>query len=71
MLRFLDENRNVASGRQSHLDRMISALRLIERRQALAEAVSLDPRDRVFGRVKDGLGASKNLGCDVVFVDLV
>jgi hypothetical protein len=50
---------------------MISPLRLVERSQALSESVSLDPRDRVIRRIEYGFGAPQDIGCNVVFVDLV
>src|ERR1035437_957366 len=50
---------------------MVSSLGLIVLREALSKPVSLDPRDGVLSGVKDGLGAAKDFGCDVVFVKLV
>src|SRR5437763_16792439 len=70
-LRLMNENRNIASGRESHLDGVIAALCLVKRGQALPEPVRLDPGDRIFGGIENSFGASKNLGGDVVFRDLV
>jgi hypothetical protein len=50
---------------------MISPLCLIKLRDTLSKTVCLNPRDRVFASVEYGLGAAKDIGCDVVFVKLV
>jgi len=70
-LRLMKEDRNVASGGKGHLDRVVSALPLVERRQALAKPVSLDPGDRVLSCPEGCRGAAENFRGDVVFVQLL
>jgi hypothetical protein len=50
---------------------MISAVVPVELLQPLAQPVSLDPRNGVLSSVEGGLGPAKNLGCDVVLVQLI
>jgi hypothetical protein len=65
------ESRHIATCRKSHLDRMISPLGLIVLRKSFPKPVCLDPRNRVLAGIEYGLGAAKDIGCDVVFVKLV
>src|SRR6266498_4980791 len=70
-LGLVNENRNVASRGKSHMDRMISALPLVELGQAFSKPVCLDPRNCVFASAEYRLGTTQDFGRDVVFIKLV
>ena len=66
----IDENRNVASGRQRDLDSVVFPFPLVELGEAFSQAMGFDHGDRIFGGVKYGLGAAEDFGRDGVLVKL-
>jgi hypothetical protein len=63
----VNENRNIASGGECHLNQMVFAFGLVEGRETLSKTVRLDASDRVLSGIKYGFGTTEDLSRDVVF----
>ena len=67
----MDKQRNVGSGWNRQLHGMVFAAGLIEFLELLAQPVRLDPCNGILTGIEGGFRAAKDLGCNVVFVELV